>query len=381
MNQVTISSRVRGSLLGGAIGDALGAPVEFMSAKEIESLTDNRGVHTFLPMFADGVEHTGVVTDDTQMTLFTMEGIIRALTRMNLRGLGFTNGVIHHAYLRWADTQIHTSSRSIDGWLGQQQWLYSRRAPGTMCLEALAGGTKANRDFGAAAVNDSKGCGGVMRSAPFGWLSTGENHEWIYEQAFTAAGYTHGHPTGKVASGALAYLIALIMDGASLTTAVDDTKRFLLSQKDSEETLEALSKAVDLAETGDTTIRALESLGSGWIAEEALSIGVYSALSFCEHDQALDALSLAVTHGGDSDSTGSICGNILGAMWGETWLPENLVVEIEGRGTMLQIADDFVYARIKGRTPKSDPMLTRIMAEIPDGLNDSPVWLNRYPGN
>jgi ADP-ribosylglycohydrolase len=380
MNQVTVASRVRGSLLGGAIGDALGAPVEFMSAENIEARFGRRGVRTFQPMMSGGIEQVGLITDDTQMTLFTVEGIIRATNRMNIRGIGFTTGVIQHAYYRWADTQMHDAPVTEDGWLSQQQWLYSQRAPGLTCLGALSGGTKAVQHFGVPAVNDSKGCGAVMRSAPFGWLSNTNNHEWIHQQACEAASYTHGHPTGQAASGAFAYLIARIMDGEEILRALQSTTEFLAKQENSKETLDALGKAIQLSMHGDISRQHLETLGGGWIAEEALAIGVYAALSYPDPDTAIDALSLAVSHGGDSDSTGSICGNILGALWGENWLPEVLAFQLEGRGTMLELADDFIYSTAKGYTPKSEYMSAEAAALELDGLNDMKEWLERYPG-
>jgi len=311
--------------------------------------------------------------------LFTMEGIIRAFNRANAKGLGFTTGVIHHAYYRWADTQIYTAPISEDGWLIQQQWLYAQRAPGKTCMDALAGGTKAVEQFGHRAVNDSKGCGGVMRSAPFGWLSNRENHEWIYEQACEAAGYTHGHPTGKVASGALAYLIANSIDGQELPHAVASTIEFLKTQQDSQETVVALVMAVHLAEDGNGSRATLETLGAGWIAEEALAISVCAALCFPSKEQAIDALSLSVSHGGDSDSTGSICGNILGAHHGENWLPAELTFQLEGRGTMLELADDFIYSWRDGYTPKSE-LIGIDTSGGPDSLNDLRAWWDRYPG-
>jgi ADP-ribosylglycohydrolase len=131
---------------------------------------------------------------------------------------------------------------------------------------------------------------------------------------------------------------------------------------------------------GDISRQALETLGGGWIAEEALAIGVYAALSYPDPDKAIDALSLAVSHGGDSDSTGSICGNILGALHGETWLPETLAFQLEGRGTMLELADDFIYATRKSHTPKYEYMTAEAAALEPDGLNDMKAWWERYPG-
>ena len=379
MSDLTLPSRVRGCLLGGAIGDALGAPVEFMSGAAIEAAYGTGGVRTFQSMKPGGAVTVGLVTDDTQMTLFTIEGLIRAITQMHVQGLDFTNAVVHHAYLRWADTQTYSDAQSTDGWLVQQSWLHARRAPGATCLAALQGRTARDRGFGQAAVNDSKGCGGVMRSAPYGWLSGTGNHEWIYDLACEGAGFTHGHPTGKVASGAFALLIAKLMNGDDLIPAARETLRFLEGRQDTAETTMSLSKGVELACRGEISRGALESLGGGWIAEEALAIGVYAASCYREPAQAMDALSLAVSHGGDSDSTGSICGNILGALWGEAWLPEMLASQLEGRDTMMELADDFIYAITGGFTPNVELLSSEVSSSAPDSLFQTEAWLERYP--
>lgn len=353
--------------------------MEFLTAERIRDLYGPAGVRNFVADSAESPVPVGRITDDTQMTLFTVEGIIRATNRMHQRGIGFTTGVLHHAYLRWFDTQVQDGPNSTDGWLITQPWLYSRRAPGQTCLNALDAGTSGTQQFGAAAVNDSKGCGGVMRSAPFGWLSDGANHEWIYDQALQAASYTHGHVTGQVSSGALAYLIAQLVDGQELLGALHATLTFLQTQEGSQETIDALAKAIQLSMHGDISTQTLETLGGGWVGEEALAIGVYAALSHPDQSAAREALALAVSHSGDSDSTGSICGNILGALWGEGWLPSELVFRLEGRGTMLELADDLVYVWRDGCTPKTEYMSRADAARHPDGLLDTQAWLDRYP--
>ncbi|WP_433159139.1 ADP-ribosylglycohydrolase family protein [Kribbella sp. CA-247076] len=336
-------SRVRGCLLGGAIGDALGAPVEFDSAGSIVA-AHPEGLRTFVSGSAGWPP--GTITDDTQMTLFTVEGLIRAGVRTD-RGIGFTVAVVHHAYDRWLDTQLLPApSGERSGWLQGQQWLYARRAPGNTCLSALTEARAAWTDFpqyGAQAKNDSKGCGGVMRVAPFGLLPTRwSERDWVFDSAAQAAGYTHGHPTGKLAAGALAVIVREICDGADLDTALDGAGAVLAQRPDHEETSTALAAARHLAATapehGPDTV---EKLGGGWVAEEALAIAVYAALVHREPEAFLDALSLAVTHSGDSDSTGAICGNILGALHGETALPPELVFTVEGRAVILELADDF----------------------------------------
>jgi ADP-ribosylglycohydrolase len=102
----------------------------------------------------------------------------------------------------------------------------------------------------------------------------------------------------------------------------------------------ALRGAVAAARHGSPDPREVERLGGGWVAEEALAIGVYGALAHPDPGEVRRALLLAVNHSGDSDSTGSICGNLLGAWHGEAALPPDWVAAVEGRGTILELADD-----------------------------------------
>ena len=339
---------MRGCLLGGAIGDALGGPVEFLSLERIQSECGRDGVREYLPESIEGFRVYGRITDDTQMTLFTVEGMIRASVRTD-RGLGFTVAVLHHAYDRWLDTQLLPGpDGERDGWLITERWLYSRRAPGNTCLSALEGPRDARRkleQFGEPARNQSKGCGGVMRSAPFGLLPSWSwtSPKWQFDAAAEAAGYTHGHVTGRLASGALAVLVGAILRGETLAEAVDTALRSLRQQDDHEETVRTIEQAIEAARGSASGAGAIESLGGGWVAEEALAMAIYAALAHPGADEVLDALALAVTHSGDSDSTGSICGNILGALHGEAALPPELAFEVEGRGTILALADDFIY--------------------------------------
>lgn len=364
-------SRVRGCLLGGAIGDALGGPVEFWSAQQILEACGEVGVTEYLPADFDEDARYGLITDDTQMTLFTVEGMIRAGVRTD-RGLGFTIGVTLNAYDRWLDTQLmREPDGARDGWLINEQWLYAQRAPGNTCMSALMdarGGGRRITKYAGSPENNSKGCGGVMRSAPFGLVSPayGDALAWQFKSAAEAASYTHGHPTGQLASGALATLIGAIVLGQELGEAVATMMGYLKRHELHEETTRALQQAIALARE-PPSLEMVESLGGGWVAEEALAIAVYAALQYPEPNDMLKALSLAVTHSGDSDSTGAICGNILGALHGEDALPPQLVFEVEGRGTILELADDLVYEFTRGE-------------ELHRECGPDTRWTTRYPG-
>ncbi|GAA3801300.1 hypothetical protein GCM10023083_40520 [Streptomyces phyllanthi] len=89
----------------------------------------------------------------------------------------------------------------------------------------------------------------------------------------------------------------------------------------------------------------MEALGAGWVAEEALAIAVYCALVA---PRVADALLLSVNHSGDSDSTGSICGNLLGARHGDHGLPQEWLERIEGRAEITVLADDLAAECVRG---------------------------------
>ncbi|WP_066372711.1 ADP-ribosylglycohydrolase family protein [Herbidospora mongoliensis] len=316
--------RVRGCLIGGAIGDALGAPVEFDSLHRIRADHGPAGITDLTD---------GLVTDDTQMTLFTVEGLIRGNVRGRERGISHVPSVVRHAYLRWLDTQDHPAppppgdAFHRTGRLREQTWLYARRAPGNACLSGLRGNVNP----------DSKGCGTVMRSAPFGL------GPWPADQAYAWAAecsrFTHGHPTATASAGALAAIVHHLTNDATLEQAVAATLPLI----DDSATTKALQGAVDLARSGPPSAAKVESLGEAWVAEEALAIGVYCALA---ETTFADALILAVNHSGDSDSTGSICGNLLGAAGWE--IPARWADRVEGRDTIAELADDFVMEMTRG---------------------------------
>ena len=71
-------SYYHGCLMGGAIGDAFGAPVEFMSYDKIIMKYGQEGLISLTLPFEG---NRALITDDTQLTLFTAEGLLRSITR------------------------------------------------------------------------------------------------------------------------------------------------------------------------------------------------------------------------------------------------------------------------------------------------------------
>jgi ADP-ribosyl-[dinitrogen reductase] hydrolase len=332
----------RGCLLGGAIGDALGAPVEFDSLAAIRRKHGVYGVRHYLPAYGrDG----GAITDDTQMTLFTAEGVIRADNRSRDRGLCDEVAVGYHALMRW----LHTQGEPYDklrmwerGWLVGVAGLRHRRAPGNTCLSSLQRRYEGQRPSPERPANRSKGCGAVMRMAPIGLCCSEPASAYEYGRQLGAL--THGHPSGHIAAGVFAELIAELRLGRSLATSVATVIERHADDEGAEEVVAGLRAAVELADPTraqpDTFADRVESLGAGWVAEEALSIAVCCALS--AHDF-VHGVRLAVNHSGDSDSTGAICGNILGLVDGSEGIEridDTLVERLELREVITELADE-----------------------------------------
>ncbi|RGD60144.1 ADP-ribosylglycohydrolase family protein [Kitasatospora xanthocidica] len=338
--------RVRGTLLGGAIGDALGWPVEFQQLHQIQDRYGPQGVTT-LPAGSGPVE----VTDDTQMTLFTAEGLIRGFVRGWTGGGGSVPEAVHGAYRRWLRTQFQDAPdtgpqpRPYDGWLLSRPFLYARRAPGNACLSGVSEHPvfEAPSAIGLTGpINPgSKGCGTVMRSAPFGLARLGV--EQSFGLAVQCAQLTHGHSTGYLAAGAFAALVERLAHGTEPWAAVGETVEQIRELASSKETVQALARAVRLAQEAEPAAETVERVGLGWIAEECLAIAVYSLLAATlDPDPVRTALLLSVNHSGDSDSTGAVCGNLVGAAYGAAALPAEWAGAVEGRAELRQVADDLL---------------------------------------
>ena len=101
-------------------------------------------------------------------------------------------------------------------------------------------------------------------------------------------------------------------------------------------------RARALAENEADDLENIHALGEGWVGDEALAIAVYCAL---RHRNDFSAgLIAAVNHKGDSDSTGAIAGNILGAWLGCGAIDNRWKTDLELYDVILAIADDLCRA-------------------------------------
>ncbi|MBR3428638.1 MAG: ADP-ribosylglycohydrolase family protein [Clostridia bacterium] len=357
--------KFRGCLLGGAAGDALGYAVEFLREREIFDRYGSKGITEY-----DPDQGLARISDDTQMTLFTGTGLLAGTTRGRMRGIraNYTE-YIHCAYRDWLKTQTDRYPLKEEkyhySWLVNVPELFHRRAPGNTCLDALRSGNCGTIER---PINHSKGCGGVMRVAPIGiyFNDKGMDVKEIARIGAEAAAITHGHPLGWIPAAALVQIIHEIsQDDERILDAVlhalNTVDEMWPETEDRIRFTDLMEKAIDLASEDLNDIKAIHRLGEGWVAEETLAIAVYCAIKYeYDFDKALIA---AVNHKGDSDSTGAVAGNILGAKLGLQGIPRKYTNKLELKDVILEIADD-LYNDCR-------------MSEY-DSDHDDPVWAQKY---
>ena len=350
--------RALGCLVGGAVGDALGYTVEFEQWPYIRNTYGDRGITRY------DLSYNGkaLISDDTQMTLFTASGILLGMTRGCTRGImGRIDMYCGHTYVDWLHTQEwqeRDQNHYSTSWLMDVPELYARRAPGNTCLSALKTMEKHETPH-----NNSCGCGGVMRTAPLAILEyihgyAGGDYKYCDMVAAAAARITHKHPLGFLPSAVLNDILMQIFDCdevkhdalADYVTVALDRLPSIVSEEDGGKTYGELwpnevaelqriikqAKSLVTSEYPDHV--AIERIGGGWTGHEALAIAIYSALKY--NNSFVDAIICAVNHSGDSDSTGAVCGNIMGALLGRKAIPEYYTKDLELLDVIEEIATD-----------------------------------------
>ena len=253
--------QLAGCLLGGALGDALGYPVEF------EKVSQMSQDHDF-----DKIVGKLIVSDDTQMTLFTANAL---LLDGNLR-INTWN-----CYQDWLETQFKQGKSELShrpiSWLMEYPEMYASREPGRTCLMTLMRGILGDLNE---SINQSKGCGALMRVAPLAFI----DREDPYSVAIENSALTHGHQMSHIASAVLVGLLRYISEGETLCDSVSlmrqDIKRIFMGSLEVKVFDDLLQQAILASEKDFDDMEIISRLGEGWVAEETLAIALYCSLKY-----------------------------------------------------------------------------------------------------
>ncbi len=330
-----------GCLYGGAVGDALGYPVEFLEKEEIIRAYGSAGIQDYA--LSGG---KALMSDDTQMTLFTLGGLL-AWRRSRKEAESIESWeeswkeYVWKSYQDWLFTQDKEACPDPPrvSWLAEEPIMQVQRAPGATCLSALKEGIQGSIEK---PVNDSKGCGGLMRVAPAAFWESWDYPCQPSQAGAEMASMTHGHPLGIICAAAFVRMLEELLCGRglmdALNTGITHVEVNFRDWGELKEFKEIMDKAVSLFQSTLTDQEAIEAIGQGWVAEEALAIAVYCCLK--HEDDFLAAVTAAVNHGGDSDSTGAVAGNIMGALCGYSRIPRNYLEHLEAKEILDRLAQE-----------------------------------------
>lgn len=357
--------RFLGAVLGSAAGEALGTQVAGQSWDEIRARHGPDGITSYIP----AGHPAGRLGSDTQLLLFSLEGFLRAHVARRTAHSEEPFRHVQHAYQRWLHTQHLSWPRAAgeflqqapqpDGWLVRQRALFQARNPGRTMMRTLIAFAKGQHALGTPEqpISDSQGSSALLRAIP-ATLWNDEPGE-IFQTAVRSAALTHGHPHAYLSTGALAFLIARLVRGDELHDAAEATRTELAGHTNHHEVSQGISAAMGLADSADTDPNTVETrLGTGWKASEALSIGLYAALT--SGNDFDSAMCTAVNHSGNSATTGAVCGSLCGASIGAEAIPAQWVTDLELHDVIETVARD-------------------TLREFGERPPETPEWFERYP--
>lgn len=325
--------KILGCLYGTALGDALGAPTEFLNMKGIREQFPPNG--PIAPL-----ENPALVTDDTQMALAVGKALVAAPFPYQADSLG---SAIRQAYIDW----YHDPQNN--------------RAPGVTCLDSCENLID-GMDWIEATNISSKGCGANMRVQPVGCLAIDASTRAGIAQL--QAAYTHGHATGLAAADLTAYVIHYLGTDGKPENLAHNVRQYAESQKTIyhqawlgdlylraymfptpeayiehgwTECLGILDRLGNALLKMDANSDPCEIMGAGWIAEEAFGTALYCFLLY--PDDPARVIQRAAFSSGDSDSIACIAGAFAGAYHGIDGWDTNWVRRIEYHDDIRELGD------------------------------------------
>lgn len=304
--KVDLRSKFTGALIGTAVGDALGAPVEGWSMEKVRSV------------YSEGKRWKmsyGRYTDDTEMMIGVAESLIQ--------NRGFNGADMARTFV-----QNYDAKRGYGPGSKEALKMIREGESWEVASEKLFGG------------EGSYGNGAAMRIAPVG-LFYYDNVDKLREVAYKSSHITHSHELGKEGAALQAFAIALAVRGQKEDMLLD-LKEFVQNDVYKEK----IRKIKLLLNKDATKKEIVAELGNGEVAFNSVPTAIYSFLRF---DCFEDGVTYAVSLGGDTDTIGAMTGAISGAYYGEWGIPNGWTEQLEegekGKSYIKRLAEELYRSK------------------------------------
>lgn len=335
-------SAVLGCLLGMAVGDAMGYPVDKLSFPEI---CENYGPNGLLGY--DLVNGSADITSYTQLAAFVCNGLMLGVLRGNMDNL---QKFIHLGLREWLKSQqVPKAGEKTFCWLSHVNQMRRRLCMDTRLLDALS---RENLGTVEKPVFRSDTPSSLTGAVAVGLLFDSEKMrlQQVGLLGAQTVATTHGEPESFLSGAVLAYLIAGILhapEESLVQTVVKAVKavqtQFSNSFCQTEAVADKIAKAIEYTKDPELTPLAAMSLLGCTTASECLAGAVYVALIHpANFDEGLIA---GVNHSGRSSAVGAVAGAILGAKLGAEALPEFYLESLESAPVLQELAGDIAQQR------------------------------------
>lgn len=303
---LTLSSRITGSLLACALGEA-----------------------------AAGTPDASVFGDATALTLYTVDGMTEALEWANDGVAADETACLWLAYLRWLGTQGEAPPSSAPApparWIDRQDVLHSRRRPDATTIRALRSGEMGSRQR--PLERDDDGPGALQRSAPFGLIAN-VPPAMVEKLTLDAAAITHGNPAAQIPAAVFAGLIhGIAHRECPLPDAVKDAAEHAA-------TLGAADLSVQLAHSGAGSLSAASATAGNILCAAIRLVQDTETNDDAAHVSAL------LTAAAEQDAPaapviGAVAGALIGALYGRDALPAAAMDQLKGAAAVEELAGRF----------------------------------------
>lgn len=313
---ITMQDYIRGTIIGGAIGDAFGMPCEGMPKEEIAQKYGqvNSYQDSEYAKYTKGLKK-GQYTDDTQLTLATLESIADK-GRVDIEDIGNKFVELYR-------------NKSLRGAGRTTQAALKKILMGTSALES--------------GIDTGYGCGAAMRISPLGLIKNGENKELLVADV---AQITHKNSLAIASSMAVAFSVGYLLGGTNHVDTPEQKREFLdfvtqwSNYDPPSKELDFSGKIKEMTRFIDEDFSKLaDRIGVSGLATESVVLAIFSFLKEPRDFQKL--LVQSVNCGGDTDSIAAIAGNLFGAYNGYAAIPVSLRIYLENSDKIIKLADRF----------------------------------------
>lgn len=322
-----IKDQFAGCMLGLAMGDAMGYEVKSLDFEQIQRAYGKKGLTKMIP---NKTTKNMRISDETQLSLFTLHGIMWADYLGGKAGISNYSTYVFYSYQQWLYTQMEIVADVNYQWIldnDQNSYpcdflsmkaFYKKRSPSRAIISTLESESKMNYGKLIYKINNNK-ASDCLRTAPAG-LYFFDDPECAFRMGLDFAAITHTAPDAYLAAGCLSCIIANILNGFTIEQSALNTLKILKNYNHFEVCFKIIDDTLALLESDIKPMEAVKQLGDGRTAESALGIGLYCAC--CHSVNAENAILLAINQDGNSDACGSVCGAIVGAYAGAEKLPK-----------------------------------------------------------